>query len=129
MSTTLPPSTPSIAFDTFAELLESIGDVPLSRIRANPAPGTATEEDVLAIHANEDRLYELVDGVLVEKTMGFYEAILATRIAHLIKQRPRRTGSRRRCWLRRNDSLSSRGSHSGCFVRGLDKPARFQSAP
>ncbi|MEX2138509.1 MAG: Uma2 family endonuclease [Pirellulales bacterium] len=85
MATALPPSAPVSAYDTLADLLESIGDVPLTRIRANPAPGTATEKDVVAIRDRERRLYELVDGVLVEKTMGCYESILALEIAHLIQ--------------------------------------------
>jgi hypothetical protein len=36
-----------------------------------PAPGTATAEDVARIRDQEKRLYELVDGILVEKAMGF----------------------------------------------------------
>jgi len=84
MAIGLPASPPPPTFDSLAELLESIGGVPLDRIRANPAPGTATEQDVAAIHAHEGRLYELVDGVLVEKTMGYYESVLALAIAHFI---------------------------------------------
>ena len=37
----------------------------------------ATEEDVLEIHARTGRLCELVDGVLVEKPMGYRESQLA----------------------------------------------------
>ena len=51
--------------------------MPLSRIRCHPAPGTATEADVLVYPQGEKRLYELVDGVLVEKPMGYYESLLA----------------------------------------------------
>ena len=40
----------------------------------DPPPGTATVDDVVEIDAHEDRLCELVDGVLVEKTMGFHES-------------------------------------------------------
>jgi Uma2 family endonuclease len=60
-----------------AELIEHLGRVPLERIRAYPAPGTATEKDVIEIQAREDRLCELIDGVLVEKAMGFRESFLA----------------------------------------------------
>jgi len=70
--TTLPPQ-----IKNFAELLERLGGVPLERIRFYPPPGTATVEDVLAIEAHEDRLCELVDGVLVEKPMGFTESRIA----------------------------------------------------
>ena len=58
------------------ELIERLG-VPLSRILAQPAPGTATEADLLEAERRYGRLYELVDGVLVEKAMGYRESILA----------------------------------------------------
>jgi Uma2 family endonuclease len=60
-----------------ADLIEHLGHIPLQRIRVHPAPGTATEKDVIEIQAHEDRLCELIDGVLVEKTMGFRESFLA----------------------------------------------------
>ena len=56
---------------TAADLLERFGPMPDGRIRTNPPPGTATEQDVIDIEARESRLYELVDGVLVEKTVGY----------------------------------------------------------
>jgi Uma2 family endonuclease len=59
--------------------------VPASRIRVFPAPGTATEDDALRIAAREDRLCELVDGVLVEKVMATYESALAVILVHLIQ--------------------------------------------
>ena len=63
--------------ETLADLLERLGGVPLNRIRFRPYPGTATERDVLDAEQRDNRLCELVDGVLVEKAMGFREAILA----------------------------------------------------
>jgi Uma2 family endonuclease len=65
------------AFATVAELLARLGDIPPHRVRLDPAPGTAKEKDVVKIAARENRLYELVEGVLVEKVMGFYESYLA----------------------------------------------------
>ena len=65
-------------FQTLAELLDRLGGVPPERIRFHPLPGTATVEDVLEIEAHEDRLCELVDGVLVEKPMGFNESRIAS---------------------------------------------------
>lgn len=62
---------------TLADLAEMFGPMPPHRIRLNPPPGAATEQDVQEIHLREDRLCELVDGVLVEKDMGFPEAYLA----------------------------------------------------
>ena len=62
--------------ETVAELLKRLGDIPPSRIRLQPPPGTATEKDVIAAEAKTGRLCELVDGVLVEKAMGYYEDLL-----------------------------------------------------
>lgn len=62
---------------TLVDLVEALGDIPLARILVDPAPGTATEADVLVAEHRYDRLYELVDGVLVEKGMGFTESLIA----------------------------------------------------
>jgi Uma2 family endonuclease len=62
---------------TAADWQSHLGGIPLQRIRMYPRPGMATEKDVLEIHARTGRLCELVDGVLVEKPMGFYESELA----------------------------------------------------
>jgi Uma2 family endonuclease len=64
-------------FETFADVLGPLGDIDPSRIRLRPLPGQATEKDVLTYRQRTDRLYELVDGTLVEKTMGFTESALA----------------------------------------------------
>ncbi len=58
------------AIITLADLLEQLGNIAPARVRFRPVPGTAIEKDVLAIHDREDRLYELVDGVLAEKATG-----------------------------------------------------------
>ena len=62
---------------TVADLLEQLGGVPPNRIHLVPAPGTATEADLLDQLDHHDRICELVDGVLVEKTMGYFESRLA----------------------------------------------------
>ncbi len=67
---------PSAVSDTLADLLYELGDVPPSRIRRYPYPGTATVKDVERIQAEEKRYFELVDGVLVEKAIGFRESVL-----------------------------------------------------
>lgn len=69
---------------TVADLTEKFGPIPYSRIRHQPAPGTAMEQDVIQIALHEDRLCELVDGVLVEKTMGNYESCLAALLIHFL---------------------------------------------
>lgn len=71
------PVLPRPAIETLADLVERLGSVPLHRIRSQPAPGTAVEQDVLARPEGNKRLCELVDGVLVEKPMGYYESRLA----------------------------------------------------
>ena len=58
--------------ETVADLLEHL-HVPPERILLRPPPGEATERDLL----KSRRLCELIDGVLVEKAMGFYESRLA----------------------------------------------------
>lgn len=64
--------------ETVAELLDMLGNIPAERVRLRPPPGQATEADVLAAMAKpRKRLCELIDGVLVEKVMGFAESILA----------------------------------------------------
>jgi Uma2 family endonuclease len=79
---------------TVADLAERFGPMPLHRIRFFPFPGTATEQDVLAIHAREKRLCELIDGILVEKVMGYRESVLALFIARVLGNwvAPRRLG-------------------------------------
>jgi Uma2 family endonuclease len=69
---------------TVSDLLYQLGDIPASRVRLQPVPGTATEADVVAVHTQEDRLCELLDGVLVEKTMGYYESYVAATLIRLI---------------------------------------------
>ena len=68
----------------FADLLRRLGNISAKRIRMRPPPGTATEKDVIRIHDQEGRLYELVEGVLVEKAMGVQASFLAVVIVHLI---------------------------------------------
>jgi len=66
---------------TAADVVARFGPIPIHRIRMPPEPGTATEDDVLAVHDRENRLCELVEGTLVEKTVGNYESYLAVRLA------------------------------------------------
>jgi Uma2 family endonuclease len=70
---------------TVADLLQRLGNIPPHRVWFDPLPGTATEQDVIDIEVHENRLCELVDGVLVEKTVGYYEARLAIVIGYYIE--------------------------------------------
>lgn len=58
--------------ETLADLVRRLGDIPLERIRMRPAPGTAVEQDLSSMP-----LCELIDGVVVEKVMSFFESRLA----------------------------------------------------
>ena len=80
--------------ETVADLVSRLGGIPLDRIRLRPSPGTALESDVLRIEAEENRLCELVDGVLVEKPMGYRESLLAIFLATALNEfvRPRNLG-------------------------------------
>jgi len=79
---------------TLADLLQRLGGVPLDRIRFQPSPGTATERDVVEVQTREGLLCELVDGVLVEKTVGFTESVMAVAISGYLRNfvRPRKLG-------------------------------------
>lgn len=69
--------------ETLADLLDRLGNVPPERIPVHPAPGTATEDDLL-VRCEEQRLCELVDGVLVDKPVGFHESLLGTQLIRFI---------------------------------------------
>lgn len=68
---------PRPAYTTVEELLDSLGGVPAGRVRFDPVPGTATEKDVIRLYQDHKRLYELIDGTLVEKAMGSKESFIA----------------------------------------------------
>ena len=82
------------SIETLADLLAQLGDIAPERVRLRPPPGTATEKDVLEVHSRAGRLCELVDGVLVEKAMGFRESFLAIALSAILWGfvKPRRLG-------------------------------------
>ena len=75
---------------TAADLLKRLGRVPPWRVRLVPAPGTATERDVIQAERRTDRLCELIDGTLVEKVMGTYESMVAVAMIYFLKDYLRR---------------------------------------
>jgi Uma2 family endonuclease len=79
---------------TVEEVAARVGAVPLWRIRRDPPPGLATEEDVERVRREEDRICELIDGVLVEKAVSDKTAFLAIELATLLNAfvRPQRLG-------------------------------------
>src|SRR5215470_6962418 len=70
---------------TLAELVAQLGDIPLDRIRFDPKPGTATAADALKVKAREGIRCEVIDGVLVEKPMGYFESRIAYLLGHFLE--------------------------------------------
>jgi Uma2 family endonuclease len=70
---------------TASDVIARFGDIPIARIRTSPPPGHATEADVIKLHERHDRLFELIDGTLVEKAMGWQESELTIIIAALLR--------------------------------------------
>lgn len=69
---------------TVADLMDRFGAIPLQRVCVDPAPGTATEADAIRFQDHEDRLFELIDGTLLEKAMGTLESFIAGVLVRLI---------------------------------------------
>jgi Uma2 family endonuclease len=76
--------TPQTTIRTMADVFDSLG-VGADRVRAYPPPGSATKQDLVEAARLDGRPYELVDGVLVEKVMGFRESCLAGAILELLR--------------------------------------------
>ena len=82
MSTAVPDAPPTDW--TIADVQAWLPGFPADRIRVYPTPGTATEEDVLAAESRSNRICELIDGTLVEKTMASLESMLAAALIYFI---------------------------------------------
>src|SRR5262245_16298746 len=80
----MPRTSARSSFETIADVLKQLGGINPSRVRADVPLGKATEADLVRLMDSSQRLYELVDGVLVEKTMGFPESFLAFHIGRLL---------------------------------------------
>jgi Uma2 family endonuclease len=70
---------------TIADLQARLGHIAADRILIVPPPGTATVDDVERVRNATGRICELVDGTLVEKTVGYFESRLAVILIHLIE--------------------------------------------
>ncbi len=68
--------------NTWNDRLADLGHVPSSRILADPAPGTATLNDIIHVRNTQGKICELIDGTLVEKAMGWRESMLAAVLLH-----------------------------------------------
>ena len=80
--------------ETCSDLLEQLGNISPKRVRMIPPPGTAEVEDVTCTNGRSGRLYELIDGTLVEKAKGFEESNLAMELSGFINAfvKPRNLG-------------------------------------
>jgi Uma2 family endonuclease len=85
MATVAVESEVTVETPTLQDLVDRLGGIPLSRVLARPAPGSATEADLLQVNGSNRRLCELVEGVLVEKAMGLQESLLAGVILSLLR--------------------------------------------
>ena len=77
---------PKSRLRTLDPILHALGGIDASRVRMRPVPGTAKVKDAIRINeSKEGGFVELVDGVLVEKAMGFPEAFLAIALSTFLK--------------------------------------------
>jgi Uma2 family endonuclease len=72
------------AHPTLAGIWIRAGQVPLDRILMKPAPGTATEDDAADSRHKFDLSCELVNGILVAKTTGWYESQIALALSYFL---------------------------------------------
>lgn len=69
---------------SLSERIIELGGVPADRVLRDPLPGTATFDDLLKVNECGGR-YELVDGTLVEKAMGWQESLIALALGSLLR--------------------------------------------
>lgn len=65
----LPPA--QIGGLTVGDLFDRFGPIPLWRIVRDPAPGTATFDDLMTFYRRTGRFCELIDGILLEKDVSY----------------------------------------------------------
>lgn len=70
--------------NTMAERLAELGGISAHRIRVEPAPGTATVEDLAQYNDTHSPLCELIDSTLVEKAVGYESSLVAVTIATIL---------------------------------------------
>ena len=69
----------------FSERLEELGSISALRVRNEPPPGHATIADLVQVNQSGSHC-ELIDGILVEKAMGWSESLIAGVLIELLRQ-------------------------------------------
>ncbi len=67
------------------DILESLGGITPDRVRIMKPFGPATEADLIALNDRGETICELIDGMLVEKGMGYNESDLALVLAGYLR--------------------------------------------
>ena len=78
-------STNAAVASNFSDILADLGNIPAQRVRTEPRPGSATIDDLLRVNG-QGGMCELVDGVLVDKAMGWRESLIASLVCELLRQ-------------------------------------------
>jgi Uma2 family endonuclease len=78
-------ATPHDATQNIADLLEDLGGIAPSRVRLKRPLGLATEADLIKVNDRGEGLCELVDGLLVEKGLGYTESDLAIALGAFLR--------------------------------------------
>jgi hypothetical protein len=73
------------SFQNLSDLLNDLGGISPSRVVMRKPFGLATEEDLIELNETKTTLCELVDGMLVEKGMGYNESDLTLVIAGYLR--------------------------------------------
>lgn len=72
---------------TMQDRLTELGGISPDRVRLQPTPGLATIADLESLNeSKQSGLYELVDGTLVEKAMGFEAAVVAVAFIRILSE-------------------------------------------
>ena len=71
------------AMRTVLDVAARFGDIPLHRIVLDPAPGTATADDIDRVLRETGRACELIDGTLIEKAVSTEADLMGLKLAAL----------------------------------------------
>jgi len=71
--------------ETAADLLDRLGGIAPERVLLSPPPGTATEQDLLRLPHEIQKICELIDNTLVVKAVGAPESEMAMDLVGFLK--------------------------------------------